>query len=68
VLIISHNYFPSEQALTSLLPLTSNYPTAQLLTWLFLVALAELQWPASLKKLQPMASVVTVATGNKVTY
>jgi hypothetical protein len=28
-------YFPSERALTSLLPLTSNYLTTQPLTWPF---------------------------------
>jgi hypothetical protein len=36
-------YFPSERALTSLLPLTSNYPTTQPLTWPFLTALEELR-------------------------
>jgi hypothetical protein len=36
-------YFPSEQALTSLLPLTSKYPMTQPLTWPFLTALAELR-------------------------
>jgi hypothetical protein len=35
-------YFPSEWALTSSLPLTSNYPTTQPLTWPFRTALAEL--------------------------
>jgi hypothetical protein len=37
------DYEPNERALTSLLPLASNYPTTQPLTWPFLTALAELR-------------------------
>jgi hypothetical protein len=35
-------YFPSEQALTRLLPLTSSYPMNKPLTWPFLIAREEL--------------------------
>jgi hypothetical protein len=46
-------YFPTERALTSLLPLTSSYPMTQSLTWPFLTALESY---GRLKKPQPMAT------------
>jgi hypothetical protein len=64
-----YNYFPSERALTSLLPLTSNYPMTQPLTWPFLTALAELrrlEEIATHEYIFAHSSVVAMAMGNKV--
>jgi hypothetical protein len=49
-------YFPSEWALTSLLPLTSNYPTTQPLTCS--------PWQER-KHILTYSNVVTTAMGNK---
>jgi hypothetical protein len=68
-------YFPSERALTGLLPLTSNYPTAQPFTWPFLTALAELRrleetviGVENMAHIFAHSSIVTMATGNKNRY
>jgi hypothetical protein len=48
------------QALTSFLPLTSNYPMTQILTWPFLIALAEIIFSRILAML-PWQQAINVA-------